>query len=119
MIVELCGADLLDLVNGKQVVVEDIIFRQTDADTSNVTGAIEAVTPNRRESGNRRHVKPRGPRKTGAHVINSRFRENRCADCTATWGEGEKMIYDYDARKPYCLSHGVERFPQLASEVQA
>jgi hypothetical protein len=118
MIVELCGADLLSLVNGSQVAIGDVIVRPTEAEKSNVTGAAAQAAPRARpeRGGNRRtNLK----RKSGAHVIPSRFDDNRCADCTTTWNKGEPMIYDYDGRKPYCLTHGVERFPELKSEVPA
>jgi hypothetical protein len=118
MIVELCNTDLLSLVNGSQVAIGDLIVRPTEADASNVTGVAPKARPERRERGNRRTDGPRRPRKTGAHVIASKFRENGCAasGCNRSWGEGERMIYDYDARKPYCLAHGAQRFPELASE---
>jgi hypothetical protein len=124
MVLELCNTDLLDLVNGKQVAVGDLIVRPTESDVSNVTGAAApAERPERRERGGNRRTYdgPRKPRKTGAHVISSKFRDNGCAHpgCDRTWPQGERMIYDYDARKPYCLPHGVERFPELKSEAEA
>lgn len=117
MIVELCNTDLLSLVNGSQVAIGDLIVRTTEAEKSNVIGA-ESKAPRaepQRRSGNRRSLN----RKTGAHVIPSRFDGNQCAVCTATWDKGEPMIYDYDDRKPYCLKHGIERFPELRAEVEA
>jgi hypothetical protein len=44
MIVELCGTDLLELVNGRQVAVEDVIVRTTESDVSTVRGDRSTVS---------------------------------------------------------------------------
>jgi hypothetical protein len=124
MIVELCGTDLLDLVNGKQVAVGDIIVRPTEKDASTIVGEPSTartangrdVERHERRDGNRRS---RAPRKTGAHVINARF-DADCDEpgCPAVWNKGDRMVYDYDRRKAYCPRHGVEHYPELRVEVE-
>lgn len=116
MIVELCNTDLLSLVNGEQVAIGDLIVRPTEAEKSNVIGLADPPLRTDEREPRRRGSKRHFPnRKTGAHVIPSRFDGNQCAVCTATWDKNEPMIYDYDDRKPYCIKHGIERFPELKS----
>jgi hypothetical protein len=45
MIVELCGTDLLELVNGRQVAIKDVIVRTTSHDVSTVHGLPSTENP--------------------------------------------------------------------------
>jgi hypothetical protein len=128
MIVELCGTDLLELVNGRQIVVSDVIVRTTEADTSKVLGEsldrYGALTPNPTPHGgsNRTAAQVSASRrssraavtKTGQRWMQAIYPHGRCAAaCTNTWEKGDLMLYDYDTRRSLCPEHGVIEFPNL------
>lgn len=122
MIVELCGTDLLELVNGRQVAVQDIIVRTTEADVSTVQGertypaaTAEGVQFQTAEqiSARRRNARA-AVAKTGQRWMRAIYPNGRCAAaCATTWTKGDVMLYDYDTRRSLCPKHGAEEFPNL------
>lgn len=117
MIVELDGNALLALVNGDAVAIGDHIVRPADENriTGLDTNAARPAFPGPGATGRGRTGR------TGAHVINARF-AGRCyqsACRSAPWEKGDRIVYDYDNRKAYCIGHGRQQFPHLREEVTA
>jgi hypothetical protein len=111
MIVELCGTDLLELVNGRQVAVEDVIVRTTESDVSTVRGDRSTVSV---PLANKRAPAKKRVTKTGQRWMHAIYPHGRCAAaCTNTWEKGDLMLYDYDTRRSLCPDHGAIEFPNL------
>jgi hypothetical protein len=120
MIVELCGTDLLKLVNGEQVAIKDVIVRPTEADVSSVAGEPVADVPrggsNRTAaqiSSSRRQARA-GVTKTGQRWMNALYPGVCYVDtCSNGWHKGGVILYDYDGRRALCPQHGEQFFPNL------
>jgi hypothetical protein len=114
MIVELCGTDLLELVNGRQVAIRDVIVRTTESDVSSVLGGSAMMSV----PDDNPPPPKRGPRlaveKSGQRWMHAIYPHGRCAAaCTNTWQKGDLMLYDYDTRRSLCPQHGAQEFPNL------
>jgi hypothetical protein len=123
MIVELCGTDLLKLVNGEPLDIGGHIIRQSENLLSSITAMPnESIAPapvltGRKGSGNRSSsARSKRPRKTGIHAIKARFAGNcHSPGCPVTWEEDANIVYDYDNKKPYCMGHGTPMLPKEAN----
>lgn len=134
MIVELCATDLLKLVNGQQVAIDDVIVREAKGEISVVldvpaTPRRQAEVAARSAKGGTGSKRPASwsskskSNKTGAAIITARF-DSICRACelaneaapTARLIKGDEIYYDYDNKKAYCMTHGVIRFPHVKKE---
>jgi hypothetical protein len=111
-----------ELVNGRQIVVSDVIVRTTEADTSKVHGERSTLHEVSTGSKNRTAAQISASRrsarsavtKTGQRWMRAIYPHGRCAAaCTNTWEKGDLMLYDYDTRRSLCPKHGAEEFPNL------
>lgn len=125
MIVELCGTDLLKLVNGERIVVGDgyVVVRHTERDASkvidgptpansNASRSNEQIRASRKTARDKLVGRSGHPTKTGQRWMNAIYAGGCYMDgCSNAWKKGALILYDYDTRRALCEEHGESEFP--------
>lgn len=116
MIVELCGTDLLKLVNGEQIIISDHIVRTCREDHSSVVSEPHTIgnPVTQRQVGPRARTRVK-TNKTGKRWMSALF-AGACAapGCPTVIAKGDSIVYDYDKRAAYCAGHGAKILPREA-----